>query len=89
MDISHDADILLSHLQEVGGHLVQQGTAKVIHPVILQAKYRINPEAHIKPICESVPSMSTSSSSGFLGEIFHWFQTKRRLSKNLKKLYSR
>ena len=83
MDISHDADILLSHLQEVGGHLVQQGTAKVIHPVILQAKYRINPEAHIKPICESVPSMSTSSSSGFLSKLFLWFLPENVFLKTL------
>ena len=60
MNISHGAGILLFHLQEVGGHSVQQNTAKMIHPVILQAKYRINPETHIKLVCESVPSMTTS-----------------------------
>jgi len=53
VDISHDADILMSHLQEVGGHLVQQGAAKVIHPIFVKSKYRINPNASIRPLAES------------------------------------
>ena len=60
VDISHDADILMSHLQEVGGHLVQQGVAKVIHPIYIKSKYRINPTAQIRSLSEP-REMSTLS----------------------------
>ena len=45
--------ILMSHLQEVGGHLVQQGAAKVIHPIFVKSKYRINPKVTIRPLSDT------------------------------------
>ena len=61
VDISHDADILMSHLQEVGGHLVQQGVAKVIHPIYIKSKYRINPTAQIRLFKKETREMSSLS----------------------------
>ena len=42
IDLHHDVDVLLIHLQEAAIHLVQQGLAKIIYPIDKTSRYKIN-----------------------------------------------